>query len=772
MAVVNGPGSSVVGNVVLWDDTTGTTVSDSGETLSLQGLSNVTYQTGGSPSNMIIGQHVILHSGATGNVFIGETAGASAGNSTALTCNNTAVGYLTMSSLTSGEGNTALGCGALDTLSVGTDNVAIGQDTLHSLTTGASNVGVGKEALAGVVNGDVNVGVGVQALDQVTSGGGNVGIGHATGQTVTTGSGNILIGYEADVPNDGSLTNTVSNFLNLGGVIFATGMNMAAYPHVPAGSVGIGIVTPANNLSVSPLQYHTGTASQSGTTVTGVGTTWTSAMVGSQFIFSNNGLTAGTITAFGSTTSLTVTTSQSVASQNYMINYAGLQVTSVGNVGIGNTAPGAMLDIGNAGTALGTLRLEGSTSGYVQLQPAVAAGSWTMTLPSSAGTNGYVLQTNGSGVTSWVAQSGATTPAGSSGQIQFNNSGSFGADSNFFWDSTNHRLGVGTTTPSEKLDVAGNISITADQSQLYGFYANSSSQGGGLRYNSYYNGTADTFTRNGYAGLLAFNNGVWTLNISNASGTAGGAITYIASPLTALASGNVGIGTTSPQQNLSVYGALNVDQAQTNSGGLDISLGSGSGEGFGSKRTSGGNQYGLDFFTGNASRVSITSSGAVGIGTSTVTSGSLVTISGNLSFTPTTNGILGTGTNDSASAGVVGEYITANAPGVSLTSGTATNITSISLTAGDWDVDGNVLFHPSSTMTAIFAASNSTSASFPSALNYAQLHQSFTSAADSSLVVPTQRYSLSSTTTIYLIGQSAFSGTCTGSGLIRARRVR
>jgi hypothetical protein len=58
---------------------------------------------------------------------------------------------------------------------------------------------------------------------------------------------------------------------------------------------------------------------------------------------------------------------------------------STGKLGIGNTAPGSLLDVGKAGTTLGTLRLEGSTSGYVQLQPAAAAGSWTATLPATAG---------------------------------------------------------------------------------------------------------------------------------------------------------------------------------------------------------------------------------------------------------------------------------------------------------------------------------------------------------------------------------------------------
>src|ERR1700722_6934114 len=64
----------------------------------------------------------------------------------------------------------------------------------------------------------------------------------------------------------------------------------------------------------------------------------------------------------------------------------GEEILSSGNVGIANTSPGALLDIGKAGTTLGTLRLEGSTSGYVQLQTNVAAGSWAMTLPTNTGT--------------------------------------------------------------------------------------------------------------------------------------------------------------------------------------------------------------------------------------------------------------------------------------------------------------------------------------------------------------------------------------------------
>ena len=64
--------------------------------------------------------------------------------------------------------------------------------------------------------------------------------------------------------------------------------------------------------------YHTaGTASQSATTVTGVGTTFTSNMVGMQIVF-DSGETS-TITGFTSTTVLTVSVSKTVASTTYKI---------------------------------------------------------------------------------------------------------------------------------------------------------------------------------------------------------------------------------------------------------------------------------------------------------------------------------------------------------------------------------------------------------------------------------------------------------------------
>ncbi|NBX66066.1 MAG: hypothetical protein EBQ96_03615, partial [Proteobacteria bacterium] len=54
---------------------------------------------------------------------------------------------------------------------------------------------------------------------------------------------------------------------------------------------------------------------------------------------------------------------------------------------------------------------------------------------------------------------GGGLPAGSDGQVQFRNNGAFAASSNFFWNNSLARLGIGTTSPAVKLEVVGGIKI-------------------------------------------------------------------------------------------------------------------------------------------------------------------------------------------------------------------------------------------------------------------------------------------------------------------------
>lgn len=167
------------------------------------------------------------------------------------------------------------------------------------------------------------------------------------------------------------------------------------------------------------------------------------------------------------------------------------------------------------------------------------------------------------------------------------------------------------------------------------------------------------------------------------------------------------------------------------------------------------------------------------IGNTAASTGAFTTLSSTGTFTPSsTNGIVGTTTNDNANAGSVGEFVSNSATGVSLTSNTPANITSISLTAGDWDVVGNIAFTAAATTVPsnFFSGVSSTSATLPTFAsgNLNQISNSaFPANSANSFIAPTQRFSLSTTTTIFLVGQSIFTtSTMTAGGLIRARRVR
>lgn len=146
-----------------------------------------------------------------------------------------------------------------------------------------------------------------------------------------------------------------------------------------------------------------------------------------------------------------------------------------------------------------------------------------------------------------------------------------------------------------------------------------------------------------------------------------------------------------------------------------------------------------------------------------------------ITFSPTTGGIVGTTTNDNATTGKVGEFVSNVVPlasAVSCTTATARNVTSISLTAGDWDICGNIGYVVSGIATGLQGWISLTSATAP---NYSltSILTSATSVASSAYVVPTLRVSITSTTTVYLSCTATFStSTVTACGTISARRVR
>ena len=61
---------------------------------------------------------------------------------------------------------------------------------------------------------------------------------------------------------------------------------------------------------------------------------------------------------------------------------------------------------------------------------------------------------------------GGGSPAGTAGQIQFSDGSAFAADSNLYWDDTNKRLGVGTSSPSATAHFKGSGTTSATSSLM------------------------------------------------------------------------------------------------------------------------------------------------------------------------------------------------------------------------------------------------------------------------------------------------------------------
>lgn len=146
--------------------------------------------------------------------------------------------------------------------------------------------------------------------------------------------------------------------------------------------------------------------------------------------------------------------------------------------------------------------------------------------------------------------------------------------------------------------------------------------------------------------------------------------------------------------------------------------------------------------------------------------------------------IPGTATNDSATAGNIGEYTSislAAASAFALSTGVATTILALPLSAGDWDVWGQGIIHCGSTLTLVTAMtvgiSTASATTLPGLISGAQaqigLGAGLTNIADTGVAVGPARISIGSAATAYLVGSFVFA-TATASvyGVMQARRRR
>lgn len=219
-------------------------------------------------------------------------------------------------------------------------------------------------------------------------------------------------------------------------------------------------------------------------------------------------------------------------------------------------------------TAASFMLLEGSSNGteYVALKaPDAIAASVTWTLPNADGTNGQVLQTDGSGGLSWTTSAasgmanpmtttgdliyasttatpatpsrlgigtvgqclvvtsglpawgtctGTSTAAGSDTQIQYNNAGSFGASGAFTWDDSVKLLTVAAnTTGAQVLLSARNLSTGSGASSEIDIGNNAGGDALALWVNS-----SNFASANSYAYIFNRQNAPLILGANNAEG--------------------------------------------------------------------------------------------------------------------------------------------------------------------------------------------------------------------------------------------------------------
>jgi hypothetical protein len=412
------------------------------------------------------------------------------------------------------------------------------------------------------------------------------------------------------------------------------------------GRVGIGTASP-----VGLFQLHGGSGNSqavftNNTTGTGSGA-YVGQLGGNDFFVVNQTSVGHLYLATDSTTRLTITNTGNVGigttTPQWLLNPAsatapqlalsagaGLAQWAFRNAG-GNLYLATTTVAGTATTSISAFEISGSGFGTTTVRGLTISGQATST--SNVGfsiTSGcYAIGTTcvgGGSFSNTIANGGTATTTFYNGGLVFYNStlgtlSQASAQSGLFYDNTNSRLGIGTTTPDVALQVSN--SSGAYQLKLDGAGL---SNGAGLMLK---NGAVGGAVYNWYVGA---NNNV-TSALEFTPSTAAGGSTFSSPALAILRTGNVGIGTTTPQTNLAIGGGGQYGlQLAAGASGIyvnpndtfaEITGETSSGEEFGMMATGGVGYMGtwsahpLRLRTSNTDRLTIDTSGNVGIGTST-----------------------------------------------------------------------------------------------------------------------------------------------------------
>ncbi len=561
------------------------------------------------------------------NLFIGGGGQSSVGQvgATWKGSYNTANGYQSLFSNTTGNSNTANGSHSLYSNTTGAYNTANGSFSLYSDTTGNSNIAIGYGSLYSNITGNDNTAIGDSSLYANTTGSDNTAIGRGAGfsgtgvfiQNTLIGSKvgyggstpysyNTVVGYKAGYNlfgNSNVMFGMYAGAYELGSNSFyidnqdrentsgdkAGALLYGMFNATPslqtltinasttiaqnlsvlgtgnsyfAGNVGIGTTSPSYKLNVvDTSQYTLGGLFQTNSAQTAFGSfpvfdlmntnTTDNTGLGLRFNTFDANSAIKPATQIGTTITSHVANAVS-ADLTFITTLAGtfsekMRILSSGNVGIGTTSPYAKLSVehlSTTGTVIGTDALTGFTGNLLDLKVA-STSKFTIDYTGAITTGGSLtlsgaainslLSTNASGVivatsTPTFGNFNATSTAATStiaGGFAIGGTG-------FVYDFSTGKVGIGTATPIELLQVAG---------PLYSKIAISTASDTGFSQISV-NKPGQTWS----FGLNDVNNNF--LFYDNTVAPVGATRLTIAA-----ATGNVGIGTTSPTSILHIAAA-------------------------------------------------------------------------------------------------------------------------------------------------------------------------------------------------------------------------
>lgn len=274
------------------------------------------------------------------------------------------------------------------------------------------------------------------------------GVATALGKNVT-GSGGIvlqtspsLVTPDLGTPSAATLTNATGLPISTG--ISGLGTGVATFLATPSSANLASAVT--DETGTGPLVFATSPTFTSAVTL-GTQSTTQGSLVLANTAAGSKSVTLKSSNSTAAAYSLTFPAAAPVNGYYLQTDTNGVLSWAAGGGGGGGSPGGSntQIQFNNAGafggdaaftftnggsTATMTLGVASTTSGVAKLYNSASANAitiasgnnsaaWTMTLPTSAGTNKYFLQTDGSGNTTWAAAAAGTINTGTIGQITY-----------------------------------------------------------------------------------------------------------------------------------------------------------------------------------------------------------------------------------------------------------------------------------------------------------------------------------------------------------------